>query len=103
MFDSNLVQNVFFYQTGGSTCSPLIQVHKDLGMLLCSFRVLISVDTQNWQKPTQARQPVTPGPKVGVTGVPYSQFSTRPPGGLTAPRGRSNRVTPSLSRIRSFA
>jgi hypothetical protein len=55
---------------------------------------------RSWLGPGRS---VRPGPLGGLTGVPYSQFGTRLPGGLTAPRGRSNRGTPSLSRIRSLA
>jgi hypothetical protein len=47
--------------------------------------------------------PVRPGPRGGLTRCPVVSLAQRGPGGLTAHRGRSNRVTPISGRIRSLA
>jgi hypothetical protein len=47
-------------------------------------------------------RPVRPGPRGGLTGVHCSQSGTKVPGGLTAPWGPSNWVSPISGRIRSL-
>jgi hypothetical protein len=48
-------------------------------------------------------RPVRPDPRGGLTGGPVAGLAQRGPGGLTTPRGRSNRVILISGRIRSLA